>query len=127
MEDLRRIMDLENELRDAQLQIQELKNKLDTLECRGQHMTCGACEQLREKGKQKQCQAKDMKPGQLYRLKDGEVVVFSRIGQTGMVIVHPPGESDMQSSSAIEPEYVVEEVAENQKCERDEHDTTKKH
>jgi NTP pyrophosphatase (non-canonical NTP hydrolase) len=64
----------------------------------------------------RECQAKDMKPGHLYRLKDGEVVVFSRVGQTGKIIVHPPEDPDMQSSSALDPSYEVEEVVKNQKC-----------
>lgn len=35
----------------ALLQIEELKNKLETFEHRGQHMTCGPCEQLRAQEK----------------------------------------------------------------------------
>jgi hypothetical protein len=54
--------------------------------------------------------AKEMKSGYLYLLADGAVVVFSRISATGMVIVHPPGEPDMQSSMALHQDTVLEEI-----------------
>jgi len=53
--------------------------------------------------------ARDMKVGRQYHLKDGKIVEFSRVGPMGDMIVHPPGEPDMQSSLAIKP---TEEVAE---------------
>ena len=55
--------------------------------------------------------ARDMEPGQLYRLPDGDVVEFSAIGLAGLVIVHPPGEPDMQSSYCIDPAVKVAKVA----------------
>lgn len=41
---------------------------------------------------------------------DGEEVVFSRIGGTGMAIFHPPGEPDMQSSFAMSEENVKKHI-----------------
>lgn len=64
-------------------------------------------------GKPCKIKAKDMKPDRLYRMQDGEIVVYSRIGGTGLVIVHPPEDPDMQSSSALDPDYLVEEVRES--------------
>jgi hypothetical protein len=53
-------------------------------------------------------------PGKLYKIKNPrrqEFAEFSRIGGTGMAIFHPPGEPDMQSSFAIDPEEWVEREA----------------
>jgi hypothetical protein len=53
--------------------------------------------------------------GTLYLLHDGSYAEFSRIGQTGLAVMHPPGEPDMQSCFAVKPDEVsrpatIEEV-----------------
>ena len=53
--------------------------------------------------------ASEMETGKKYLLLSGEVVEFSRIGSTGFVIVHAPGEPDMQSCWGIEPDETVVE------------------
>ncbi len=47
----------------------------------------------------------ELVPGCHYWLDDKEVE-FAYIGQTGYAIVHPPGDPDMQSSSAVKPEQL---------------------
>ena len=56
--------------------------------------------------------ASEMIAGKRYRLNTGTVIEFSHVGGTGLMIVHPPGEPDMQSTFAIKPTEQVEEVAE---------------
>ena len=49
--------------------------------------------------------------GQTYRFSDKpttEVFEFSGVGSTGLMIVHPPGEPDMQSSWCLKPDDEVE-------------------
>ena len=56
--------------------------------------------------------ASQMVVGPRYRLKDGRVVEFSRFSfDTGVAIVHPPGEVDMQSCFGIS---LYEEVVSEQ-------------
>jgi hypothetical protein len=56
--------------------------------------------------------AADMKFGHTYRLlKDGKIVVLGYISDTGSIIVHPPGEPDMQSSFVVTPNEECEEVS----------------
>jgi len=38
----------------------------------------------------------------------GKIVEFAYMGGTGLAIVHPPGEPDMQSSSAVPPSELRE-------------------
>jgi len=52
----------------------------------------------------------DLIPGRVYKMRAGDFAEFSRIGGTGLAIFHPPGESDMQSSFAINPELVDREA-----------------
>ena len=46
--------------------------------------------------------ASDLIPGQQYNF-NGKLYEFAYIGGTGLAIIHPPGEPDMQSSTAVEP------------------------
>jgi hypothetical protein len=52
--------------------------------------------------------ASDLIEGKQYVLDDGKTVEFAYLGGTGKAIVHPPGEPDMQSSMAVEPEELYE-------------------
>lgn len=44
-----------------------------------------------------------LREGGLYRFK-GKQYEFSGMGSTGLAILHPPGEPDMQSCIAVRPE-----------------------
>lgn len=39
---------------------------------------------------------------------DGKIVEFAYMGGTGKAIVHPPGDPDMQSSTAVDPSELHE-------------------
>lgn len=64
--------------------------------------------------------ASQLVPGRIYKMSAGDFAEFSRIGGTGMAIFHPPGEPDMQSSFAINPERVDREATmqEAEECHR---------
>ena len=55
--------------------------------------------------------AEELIPGKIYRTKSGDVAEFSRIGGTGLAVMHPPGEPDIQSCWAVDPSVIVVEVA----------------
>jgi hypothetical protein len=57
-----------------------------------------------------------MVKGRLYRIgpyRDSEIVEFSNCSETGYVIVHPPGEPDMQSCFGLRADEQVFEVQES--------------
>lgn len=58
------------------------------------------------------CRKHNIKPG--YRMHDMEdgLSVFSRISGTGHLICHPVGEPDIQSSWAMTPENLQQELSE---------------
>jgi hypothetical protein len=60
----------------------------------------------------------DLIPGLLYRMKAGDFAEFSRTGAMGKAIFHPPGEPDMQSSFAIDPERVDREATQEERVHR---------
>jgi hypothetical protein len=62
--------------------------------------------------------AEELIPGRIYRMQAGDFAEFSRIGGTGKAVFHPPGEPDMQSSFAIDPDKVDREANEDEarKC-----------
>jgi hypothetical protein len=53
--------------------------------------------------------ASELIPGRIYRMVAGDYAEFSRMGYE-KAIFHPPGEPDMQSSFAIDPERVEREA-----------------
>ena len=63
-------------------------------------------------------QAKELVKGRIYKMLAGDFAEFSRIGGTGMAVFHPPGEPDMQSCFAIDPNMVDREATETEaeKC-----------
>lgn len=54
--------------------------------------------------------ASELIQDKIYKMEAGDFAQFSRIGGTGMAVLHPYGEPDMQSCFAIDPAKIEREA-----------------
>ena len=69
---------------DANLQIEELKKQLHEATHHGQHMTCGACEQIRETGSEKRvcgCVQSDLAPSGIDYCEKHKPITENRVAE----------------------------------------------